>query len=160
VHVTDAQHKGGDDYAYRLRISLPIPDFELRVVPASVSLRAGSSASVMVYALQKDGFTNDIKLTVKSPEGFSLPSNARIPGMTNQISFILSANPKLSQETFNIVIEGTAKINDKEVFTNCSASTRYDAGVLLSPPCARKGIYSRYYRASSFTTKKIFQRKK
>ncbi len=115
VHVTDAQHKGGDDYAYRLRISSPMPDFELRVVPASISMRAGSSAPIMVYALRKDGFTNDIKLTVKSPEGFSLPSNTRIPGTTNQMKLYLAANTKLSQETFNIVIEGTAKINDREV---------------------------------------------
>ncbi len=39
----DAQHKGGAEYAYRLRISEPRPDFELRVVPSSVNVRAGAS---------------------------------------------------------------------------------------------------------------------
>jgi len=115
IHLTDAQHNGGDDYAYRLRVSQPMPDFELRVVPSSVSMRAGSSTPITIYALRKDGFTNDIKLMVKSPDGFSLPSNARIPATTNQMKFSLTANSKLSQDTFNIVIEGTAKIGDNEV---------------------------------------------
>ena len=37
VHIGDAQRQGGPEYGYRLRISLPRPDFELRVVPSSVS---------------------------------------------------------------------------------------------------------------------------
>ena len=37
LQIADTQSKGGDDYAYRLRISQPRPDFALRVVPSSVN---------------------------------------------------------------------------------------------------------------------------
>ena len=45
LHLGDAQHKGGAEYAYRLRISAPRPDFALRVVPSSINVRAGASGS-------------------------------------------------------------------------------------------------------------------
>ena len=34
VHVCDVQRKAGPEYAYRLRISAPRPDFDLRVTPS------------------------------------------------------------------------------------------------------------------------------
>ncbi len=72
VHLTDTARTGGDEYAYRLRISAPQPDFALRVVPSSVTLRGKGTATVSVYAIRKDGFTGEIKLSLKDPpEGFS-----------------------------------------------------------------------------------------
>ncbi len=44
LHLGDTQHKGGAEYAYRLRISPPRPDFELRVVPSSINVRPGGTA--------------------------------------------------------------------------------------------------------------------
>ena len=41
LHLGDTQRKGGAEYAYRLRVSPPRPDFELRVVPSSLSIRGG-----------------------------------------------------------------------------------------------------------------------
>src|SRR5208283_240207 len=66
IRITDAQHHGGPDYAYRLRISAPRPDFALRVVPSAINVRAGLSVPVTVYALRKDGFTNAIDLRLKN----------------------------------------------------------------------------------------------
>ena len=40
VHLGDTARNGGEEYAYRLRISEAQPDFALRVVPSSVSLRS------------------------------------------------------------------------------------------------------------------------
>ena len=72
VHLGDTARNGGEEYAYRLRISAPQPDFALRVVPSSVSLRSKSTAQVSVYAIRKDGFTGPIKLSLKDPPpGFS-----------------------------------------------------------------------------------------
>ena len=39
LHLADVQHKAGPEYAYRLRVSRPRPDFDLRLVPASISGR-------------------------------------------------------------------------------------------------------------------------
>ena len=72
VQISDAAQQGGEEYSYRLRVSAPVPDFELRVVPSSIGLRAKGSGNVTVYALRKDGFTGPIKVTLRdAPMGFS-----------------------------------------------------------------------------------------
>ena len=38
LYLNDAQHKGNEAYAYRLRISEPRPDFALRVVPSAINV--------------------------------------------------------------------------------------------------------------------------
>jgi hypothetical protein len=72
VHIGDTARHGGEEYAYRLRISAPQPDFALRVVPSSVSLRGRSTTALNIYAIRKDGFTGPIKLALLNPPaGFS-----------------------------------------------------------------------------------------
>lgn len=73
IQVGDAQGKGGPEYAYRLRISQPMPDFALRVVPSCINARPGAVVPVTVYALRRDGFNDDIILDLKdAPAGFQL----------------------------------------------------------------------------------------
>lgn len=115
VHITDSQHKGGADYPYRLRISHPNPDFELRIVPSSINLRAGASAPATVYILRKDGFTNSVKLSVTSPKGFSISSNPTIPGTTNQIRINIYAAPDLEEKDYQLEVQGVTKVGDKEI---------------------------------------------
>ncbi len=62
LQLADAQGKGGADYGYRLRISHPRPDFELRVVPSSLNLRAGATVPITVWAIRRDGFPDEIAL--------------------------------------------------------------------------------------------------
>ena len=63
VHLGDTTRNGGKEYAYRLRISEPRPDFELRAVPSGGGLRSKGSAAASVYAIRKDGYTGPITLT-------------------------------------------------------------------------------------------------
>jgi hypothetical protein len=113
VHLTDTQGQGGPEFAYRLRISEPRPDFALRVVPSSISLRTGMSASLTVFALRRDGFTNAIDLKLKdAPEGFSL-SGARIAENLDKAQFTLKAPPQSSENPTAISIEGNALIAGK-----------------------------------------------
>ena len=70
LYIGDAQHKGGPEYGYRLRISEPRPDFALRVVPSSINVRAGASVPITVYSLRKDGFSGEIAPGLKRcPQG-------------------------------------------------------------------------------------------
>ena len=74
VHLADAQHLGGDAYAYRLRIGEPLPDFDLRVVPSRAVIKGKESATVSVHAVRRDGYDGAIRLELKDPpEGFSMP---------------------------------------------------------------------------------------
>ena len=78
IHLSDTQGQGGPEFAYRLRVSEPRPDFALRIAPSSLSVRAGMSVPVTVYALRKDGFTNAIDLALKdAPAGLFVERRPR-----------------------------------------------------------------------------------
>jgi hypothetical protein len=110
LRLADAQHQGGPEYGYRLRLSAPRPDFALRVVPSSLSVRAGTSIPLTVYALRKDGFTNEIALALKdAPAGFAL-SGARVPAGQDQVRLTLTAPPMPRQEPLKLSLEGRATI--------------------------------------------------
>lgn len=115
VHLGDAQHQGGPEYGYRLRLSPPQPDFELRVVPSSLTIRAGVSTPLTVYALRKDGFSNDIALALKdAPRGFTL-GGARVPAGQEQIRITLAAPPTSQAEPVSLSLEGRALIRGHEI---------------------------------------------
>lgn len=68
VHIGDTVRGGGDEYGYRLRISAARPDFALRTVPSSVTLRAKSGGgAISVYVQRKDGCTAPITIGLKNP---------------------------------------------------------------------------------------------
>jgi hypothetical protein len=115
LHLGDAQNKGGEEYAYRLRISEPRPDFELRVAPSSITVRGGMSAAITVYALRKDGFSGAISLGLKDvPKGFTL-SGGLIPAGQEQVRVTLSAPPTPTEEPVRVSVEGRATIGRREV---------------------------------------------
>ncbi len=79
LHLGDAQQKGGPEYAYRLRIGPPRPDFELRIVPSSINVRGMASVPLTVYALRKDGFSGEITLALKGRRPDSRSAAAACP---------------------------------------------------------------------------------
>lgn len=115
VQLGDIQHHGGPEYAYRLRLSAPQPDFELRVVPSSVNLRPGTSVPVTVFTLRRDGFTNEIKLSLKdAPPGFAL-AGARVPAGQDHIRVTLSAPFNAPSEPADLYFEGFAVVQGRAV---------------------------------------------
>lgn len=115
LSIGDAQHRGGPEYAYRLRLSPPQPDFALRVVPSSVSVRAGATATLTVYALRKDGFAGPINLSLgEELEGFTL-RGAQIPGNQDQVKITVAAPPMARQEPVTLRIDGAADIDGRQV---------------------------------------------
>jgi hypothetical protein len=115
VHIGDAQHQGGPEYGYRLRISPPRPDFELRAVPSSVSVRGGASVPLTVYALRRDGFTNEITLALQdAPAGFKL-NGAKVPANQDQVRLTLLAPATLTEKPISLALEGRAIIQGHAV---------------------------------------------
>jgi len=116
LHLGDAQHQGGPEYAYRLRISPPRPDFELRVVPSSVTVRGGMAVPFTVFALRKDGFADEIAVVLKdAPRGFTL-SGGRVPAGHDQVRLTLSAPPMPEPAPLRVSLEGRALIHGQAVF--------------------------------------------
>jgi hypothetical protein len=114
LHLSDAQHKGGAEYAYRLRIGTPLPDFELRVVPSSVTVRPGGSTPLTVYALRRGGFTSDIMLALDDGGGFSIQGGC-VPANADQVRMTLTAPAKLMAEPVALKIDGRGVVDGKVV---------------------------------------------
>jgi len=115
LHLSEAQRKGGAEYAYRLRLSPPRPDFELRVVPSTINARAGATVPLTVYALRKDGFADEIALALRgAPRGFAL-SGGRVPAGQDQVRLTLTVPPAPLREPVSLRLEGRARIEGREV---------------------------------------------
>ena len=115
VHLSDTTNLGGDEYAYRLRISPPQPDFELRVTPSGGGLRSKGAANVNVYAIRKDGFTGDIKVGLKDPpEGF-LASPIVLKDGQEMLRLTVRTSLTSTPEPVCLSIVGTATVGDVEI---------------------------------------------
>jgi len=115
VHLSDAQRKGGREYAYRLQIRPPRPDFELRVVPSSVIARVATSVPITVHALRRDGFADDILLQLENaPPGFKL-DGAWLPAGLDKIRLTLTVPPTPTPEPISFQLEGHATSHSRRI---------------------------------------------
>lgn len=115
VHIADTARQGGEDHAYRMRISAPMPNFALRIVPSSASIRTNKgvgSIGVNVQVLRKDGFNAPIKLSLKDPpQGFSAAPVVLAPGKPSATINIKSELGR-TPAPVSLCIEGSANVGD------------------------------------------------
>jgi hypothetical protein len=117
LYLNDAQHRGGAEYAYRLRIGAPRPDFDLRVTPSAINTAGGTTIPITVHAIRRDGFSGEIRLVLKdAPKGMVL-SGAAVPAGCDQVQLTLTAppQPQLQREPLSLHVEGRAAIHGSEV---------------------------------------------
>ena len=122
LHLADVQQKGGAEYAYRLRISEPRPDFALLVTPASISVRAGASVPIAVHVVRKDGFAGEIAINLKNaPKGFIL-NGARVPAGQADTKLTLTAPRTPLEEPVSLHVEGRAKMGGHTIVRQAVAA--------------------------------------
>jgi hypothetical protein len=115
ISVGDTQSKGGAEYGYRLRLSAPQPDFAVRLAPSSLTVRAGATVPLTVFALRRDGFTNSIKLELeRAPAGFVL-SGGEIPANQDRVRVTLTAPAKPTDAPQSVSLVGYARIEGRLV---------------------------------------------
>jgi len=113
VHLGDTQKKGGREYAYRLRMSKPQPDFELRVVPSSINMRPGACVPVTVCAIRRDGFDGEIKIAMKPADIAFKLGGACIPAGQDKVRMTITAPPTALKKPVNLAMVGKATINGR-----------------------------------------------
>jgi hypothetical protein len=110
VNITDATGRGGPEYAYRLRLSAPRPDFELHIGPSALNVVAGRATPVTAQVLRKDGFDGEIELSLLgAPEGFAL-QGARVPRGKDSVRFTITAPSQPTDHPVALAIEGRATV--------------------------------------------------
>jgi hypothetical protein len=96
VRLRDVRGLGGDDYAYRLNVRQPRPDFRLAVSPRNPNVPVGGSVPVTVSALRLDGFDGKIDVTVEGlPKGLHATTATVMPGQ-DQTTLLISADADAS----------------------------------------------------------------
>ena len=77
-------------------------------MPSSLNVRGGASVPLTVYALRRDGFTNEISLALQdAPKGFRL-TGAKVPANQDQVRLTLQAPPAPTEEPVRLSVEGRA----------------------------------------------------
>jgi len=115
VHLGDTRRQAGKEFAYRLRISRPQPDFVLRLIPSRISIRSKQSAGVTVFAIRKDGYDGPIKLSFKDlPQGFESPG-ATIGPKQETVGLALKTTLTEMDKPVNLTVVGAAKVGDQEI---------------------------------------------
>lgn len=110
LRLADTQHQGGPEYGYRLRVSPAQPDFELRVVPSTINVRAGATVPITVHALRRDGFNGEIELALRDTFGGFVLSGTRIPSGVDALSLTLTAPLNLRDDSPALTVVGRAQI--------------------------------------------------
>lgn len=115
VHLGDTTRSGGAEHAYRLRISAPRPDFALRLAPSSIVMRGRSTATVSVYAIRKDGFTGDIKLSLKDPPDGFAARPVTLSSQQNMVRLTVKTALASTEQPVALCVEGRATIGKQVV---------------------------------------------
>lgn len=121
VQITDTARQGGEAYGYRLRISRPRPDFELRVAPTSVSMPTNGTAAVTVYVRRSDGFSGPVKLALaEGPERMTAQPVTIAANQTN--ARITLRGGAATPRPAAVRIAGTARIGADDVTRDAVAA--------------------------------------
>lgn len=113
VHITDIQKQGGREYAYRLRLSRPQPDFDLRVTPSTVNIAPGVPVPITAWVVRKDGLEGDILLELRDgPAGLRLSGNW-IPAGADHTVLTLSAGSSVSPGVYKLKLIGRAQLSGR-----------------------------------------------
>jgi hypothetical protein len=92
ARIRDVQGLGGDNYAYRLTVRRPRPDFRLSVSPRNPNVPVGGTIPMTVTASRLDGFDGAIDVTLEDlPSGLRATHGQIGPGQ-NSATIVLSAD--------------------------------------------------------------------
>lgn len=91
VRIKDVRGVTGDNFAYRLTIREPHPDFRLNVTPRNPNVPTGGSIPLTVTAFRMDGFDGPIEVTLENlPAGLKANTGVIAPGQVST-TLLLSA---------------------------------------------------------------------
>ncbi len=116
ARIQDVRGFGGEDYAYRLTVREPRPDFRLSVTPRNPNVPAGGAVPLTVTALRLDEFDGPIQVAVEGlPAGLRASSGAIAPGQ-DTVTLLLSADEgaRLDQ-AIPMQVAGRARIGGRTV---------------------------------------------
>ncbi len=111
------RHRGGKEFAYRLRVAPPpsAADFRLTLAADALSIDRGQQQKLKVTAERIAGFQDPIALTVEGlPAGVNA-TNTTIPAGQSSVDILLKADAGARIQTSHLTIRGSANIAQQAV---------------------------------------------
>lgn len=125
VRLYHSGSQSGPEYAYRLRVSAPRPDFAVYVGPSSLSMTK-SPTPFQAYAVRTDGFDGEIRLRLTNGyPGLSLGS-ATIPAGSEKADCELKADSAYWGLPRKLLFSAVAMVDGKEVSHVVTAVDDYE----------------------------------
>lgn len=108
--MADTQKQGGAQWGYRLHLSPPRPDFELKVSPASLVLRPGRSTAISVHAQRRQGFDGPIEVSLVDPPPGLMLDGGWIPAGQQRVRMTVTPPMKIEPQFLQLRVAGEAEI--------------------------------------------------
>ncbi len=115
ITVEDVQRNGGKDYKYRLRLSKPRPDFDVRITPSSLNAGATACVDFRIYANRQDGYTGPIQLELVDPPAGVRLHNAVIPSGQGDTCATLEWRPGKQFDVINLQLQAIGQQDDHTI---------------------------------------------
>jgi hypothetical protein len=115
LRLGDTQRGGGAEYAYRLRVSAPRPDFEVRVTPSTWNTAGSATVPVTATIIRKDGFDGDVALTLANAAAGLALSGAVVPRGTDRVRFTVTAPAAPTRAPVFVTLDGRAGVAGRMV---------------------------------------------
>ncbi len=135
VRLRDTRGLQGEEFAYRLTVREPAPDFTLDVSPSNPNVPRGGRQVVRVTAARVDGFDGPIIVEARGlPAGVRATRNTIFSGQ-DSTSLVLEADPDAQlpgAAPLNVV--GRASLGGREVERTASADDKLRLLALAQPP--------------------------
>ena len=109
--------RGGPEFAYRLRISDPVPrpDFVLRLPGDSITLFRGDEAKFKITVDRRGGFEGEIELVVEGlPVGVEV-NGTQIPADKSETELVFKAEDNAPIRVAHLTVAGTAPFGDTKL---------------------------------------------
>jgi hypothetical protein len=134
LRLADTRGRGGRDFAYRLTIAPPRPDFTVFLNPSNPNVPRGSSVPVTVTAFRHDGFDGPIHVKLTGlPAGVEATTGVILPGHTNVVVTVsASENAAAAASPFAVIAE--ARIDNATTLTRTADLERALPLVTVTTP--------------------------
>ncbi len=98
VRVRDVRGLAGPQFAYRLAIRQPRPDFLVSVSPANPTVATGTARPITIVIDRRDGFDDEVSVAFSgAPEGFSFTGPVVVEAGQTEATAYLYAAPDAPQ---------------------------------------------------------------
>lgn len=137
VRLSDARGESGEDYAYRLTLAPPRPDFDLFVSPSNPNVPRGGRVPVTVAAYRHDGFDGPIAVELRGlPDGLVATTGTILPGEST-VALTVEASPAAGRLHAPLQVAGTARIDGRAVTHVARADQKVSVLAVAAPPEVR-----------------------